>query len=112
METFNPKWVPDSGMTVDEQTEDYVKAVKYGEGAVQIQKKTLGAVPQIYSVAFTRRLSELREIDNFLVAQQGRKFLWTPPGGVKQITVYCSKRSRQEDSVSGTLSLTFTQVLY
>lgn len=112
MEIFNPAWLPDWDMTVEEQSEDYLRKVTYGEGAVQLQKKTLGRIPQTYTMTFTRLLTDLNVIDNFVVSQQGKRFLWQPPGESEKIIVYCSKRTKTLQGVSGVLSLTFTQVLY
>ena len=112
METFNSSWVPDQGMTADDNTEDYIRAVKYGEGAVQLQKLVLGDLPEVFNLSFSGPLTKIDPIDKFVKRNQGKRFLWTPPGYAEAILVYCSKRTKNTDSVSGKLSYTFTQVLY
>ena len=112
MDTFNPSWIPDQGMTSEDNLEKYIRRVQLGDGAVQTQKKVLGPIPQIFNCTFSGDLTKVNAIDVFVRSHHGQRFLWTPPGDAKPIRVICTKKSKTTDGVSGSVSVTFEQVVY
>ncbi len=109
MDTFDK--IPDYNVQVDHNLEDAVREVKFGNGVVQLQRKTLSRPLRKFSMTFTRRSTDLDEIESFLISQTGKRFNWTGYGN-QAITVRCTKISRKTTGIMDELSCEFDEDLY
>lgn len=109
LDIFKTDWIPDKNLGVEEN-QDAVKKIQFGGGVVQQQKRTLGPVPNIYSLTFSRRPEFINEINNFLIQQSGKRFLWNPPFENRQIVVMYSDKSLTRTGFVDTLSVKFTEL--
>lgn len=85
----NFSWHPDTGSQCS--TEPIVEPVKFGDGYELRSTSVINSVPEVWSLKFTRLMTEALAIDGFLKARKGAEaFTWTTPENVEG-TFVCRK---------------------
>lgn len=109
MNTFT--WLPDQN---PEYTVDMgVRTVQFGLGITQLQSTLLARPMHKVSLVFSRNPKVIAEIYAFLLAQQGKRFVWQRPDK-SLMTVYCTELSITETGIAtGTdvLKATFQEIV-
>lgn len=105
MDTFT--WNPDRDM--DTEVDLDIREVKFGNGVVQLQNKSLITAKRKFSLQFSRSTEVIDEIWAFLDDNRGKRFVWERPSG-ERIMVYCSGLRRTENGFPDILRCTFNEV--
>lgn len=105
MEEFT--WNPDRGMSRDYKDLP-VRRVQFGNGVAQLQRTSLARPLREFSPKFTGSPERIDEIEEFLIRNIGKRFIWVRHNG-ERIKVTCSDFKRTEHGFPDELSGTFKE---
>lgn len=73
-----------------------MREVQFGDGYKQISEDGLNALSQKWPLSFDRDQDTIALIEDFLIANKGKWFYWTPPGSnAVQKKFICNSWSKQ-----------------